>query len=78
MKIVVLDGATLGGGIDLAPLEMAGELTFYELTAPEELSGRIADAEVIVSNKLNSDFEKQFSDTSQLQYLPKNSDAKYY
>lgn len=32
----------------------------------------------IVSNKLNSDFEKQFSDTSQLQYLPKNSDAKYY
>jgi len=31
-----------------------------------------------VSNKLNSDFEKQFSDTSQLQYLPKNSDAKYY
>lgn len=32
----------------------------------------------IVSNKLDSDFEKQFSDKSQLQYLPKNSDAKYY
>ena len=32
----------------------------------------------IVSNKLNSDFEKQFYDTSQLQYLPKNTDAKYY
>ena len=52
MKIVVLDGATLGGGIDISPLEAAGELTFYDMTAPEELSGRIADAEVIVSNKL--------------------------
>lgn len=32
----------------------------------------------VVSTKLDSDFEKQFSDTSQLQYLPKNTDAKYY
>lgn len=32
----------------------------------------------VVSTKLDSDFEKQFSDTSQLQYLPKNTDVKYY
>ena len=32
----------------------------------------------IVANNFDSDFEKQFSDMSQLQYLPKNSEAKYY
>lgn len=52
MKIVVLDGATLGPGIDLTPLEQAGELTVYQTTAREEIAGRIADAQVIVSNKL--------------------------
>ena len=31
----------------------------------------------ILSNNFDSDFEKQFSDISQLQYLPKNSEAKY-
>ena len=52
MKIVVLDGATLGPGVDLTPLDQAGDVTFFANTAPEELPGRVADAEVIVSNKL--------------------------
>jgi glycerate dehydrogenase len=51
MRIVVLDAATLGPGIDLTPLYGAGQTKVFDLTAPEELSPRIADAEVIVTNK---------------------------
>lgn len=57
MKIVVLDAKTLGPGIDFSPLLNAGEVTLFDLTAPEELAARIANAEVIVANKwkLNRD-----------------------
>ena len=51
MKIVVLDALTLGPGIDFSPLYKAGDVTVHDLTAPEELTERIADAEVIVANK---------------------------
>lgn len=51
MKIVILDAATLGPGIDLAPLYAAGQVTVYDLTPAETLSERIADAEVLVTNK---------------------------
>ena len=52
MKIVVLDAATLGADIDLTPLTEQGTVTVWENTAPEEIPERIADAEVIVSNKV--------------------------
>ena len=51
MNIVILDAATLGPGIDLAPLYAAGQVTVYDLTPAETLSERIADAEVLVTNK---------------------------
>ena len=51
MKIVVLDGKTLGPGIDFTPLYEAGDVTVYDLTGPTELADRIRDAEVIVANK---------------------------
>lgn len=51
MNIVVLDAATLGPGIDLSPLENAGQVTVYDLTPADALAERIADAEVIVTNK---------------------------
>ena len=52
MKIVVLDAATLGGDLDLSPLHELGEVLAYPGTSAEELSERIVDADVIVSNKL--------------------------
>lgn len=52
MKIVVLDAATLGPGIDLTPLEAVGEVTVFDLTSPEEMAGRLAEAQVTVSNKI--------------------------
>ena len=52
MKIVLLDSGTLGPEIDLSPLENAGELVAYEMTAPEQLAERIKDADVVVTNKM--------------------------
>lgn len=52
MKIVVLDAATLGADADLSVLKIQGELTVYENTAPDEIAQRIADTDVIVSNKV--------------------------
>ena len=52
MKIVVLDKKAIGNDISCAPLEVFGEVTEYDSTAPEALAERIADAEVIVLNKV--------------------------
>ena len=52
MNIVVLDAATLGGDLDLAPLHAIGTVYAYPGTAAEELAERIAEADIIISNKL--------------------------
>ena len=52
MKIVVLDAYSLGEDLSLSPLAALGELTVYHNTSPEELSERIADADVTVQNKV--------------------------
>ena len=52
MKIVVLDAETLGADVDLSPLMAEGEVTVYDNTAPECIGTRIADTDVIVSNKV--------------------------
>lgn len=52
MKIVITDGATLsGGGISLERFCKYGEVCAYDLTAPEQLAERLADAEVLLCNK---------------------------
>ena len=55
MKIVVLDAVTLGTDLDLSPLSEVGECIAYATSSKEELQERIADAEVIVLNKLRID-----------------------
>ena len=52
MRITILDAATLGADIDLAPICALGDVTAYPCTAPSEIAARVADAEVIVVNKL--------------------------
>ena len=52
MKIVVLDAATLGGDLDLSPLEQLGTVVAYPGTPVNEIPERIADADVVISNKL--------------------------
>ncbi|WP_308639193.1 D-2-hydroxyacid dehydrogenase [Paenibacillus silvisoli] len=52
MKIVVLDGFTLNpGDLDWNELEQLGELVVYDRTAREDIVGRAAGAEVVLTNK---------------------------
>ena len=52
MNIVVLDAATLGSDLKLTPLEALGTVYAYPGTTPAELAERIADADILISNKL--------------------------
>lgn len=52
MKIVLLDTNGLGEDIDLSPLAQVGTLVQYYATDYDVLPQRIADADVIVTNKL--------------------------
>lgn len=50
-KIVILDGETLGN-IDLKKLNEIGEVVYYGFTSEEEVSDRIKDANIILTNKV--------------------------
>ena len=52
MKISVLDAATLGADLDLSHLGALGTLEVFDHTAPADVAARIADADVIVINKV--------------------------
>ncbi|WP_194190777.1 D-2-hydroxyacid dehydrogenase [Clostridium chrysemydis] len=55
-RIVILDGKTLGD-LDFKLLEEFGEVTYYDLTKPDEVSERIKDSNIVITNKvvLNED-----------------------
>lgn len=52
MKIVILDSKTLGDDANLSLLERFGEAIAYETTKPEEVTERIYDADIILTNKV--------------------------
>ncbi len=53
MKAVFLDYATMGPGLDLEPLErLVDELVVYDVTHDDEVAGRIADSELVFTNKI--------------------------
>lgn len=52
LKIVVLDRDTLGDDVPLDALCALGDVMVYGLTAPEQVEERIADADVVVINKI--------------------------
>jgi glycerate dehydrogenase len=51
-KIVVLDAATLGDDLSLAPLDAVGEVTVYRMSPPETVRERIAGADAVILNKV--------------------------
>lgn len=52
MKIVVLDGHTENpGDLSWAELEKLGDLTVYDFSEPAEAAERMADAEIVLTNK---------------------------
>ncbi len=52
MKIVVLDKSTLGNDLDFSNLHNEGEVVFYDYTLPENTIERIANADIVVTNKV--------------------------
>jgi glycerate dehydrogenase len=57
-RLVVLDGHTTNpGDLSWAPLEALGELTVHARTSREEVAGRIAGADVVLTNKTRLDAE---------------------
>lgn len=52
MKIVFLDSSTLGTDVSLSPIEALGQLKCFPSTLPEEVIGRVKDAEVVIVNKV--------------------------
>lgn len=57
MKIVILDKDTLGEDIDLSPIYKLGEVTEYPTTPYGEVSDRVKEAEVVVTNKIKLNAE---------------------
>ncbi len=58
MKIVVLDGyAANPGDLSWAPLEEMGELIVYDRTPADQIAARIADADLVLTNKAVLDRE---------------------
>ena len=52
MRIVILDAKTLGEGVVFDDIEAVGDVTSYPLTAPDEIAVRIANADVVIVNKI--------------------------
>ena len=52
MKIVFLDAQTMGKDIDLSLFKSFGEFHTYETTSPEECVAHIADANIVLTNKV--------------------------
>lgn len=55
MKIVILDTSALGEDIDPEIFSSLGELACYATSASDEVSGRIDDCDVIITNKVRLD-----------------------
>ena len=54
-KIVLLDIENIGTDISPDPFRAFGELVIYDNTAPDEIAERVADADIILTNKCRLD-----------------------
>ncbi len=52
MKVVILDGATMGADIDFSPISSRFDTVIYPQTSPQQISERIKDADAVVVNKV--------------------------
>jgi glycerate dehydrogenase len=68
-RIVILDGFTLNpGDLDWSSLDRFGEVIIYDRTSQEEISKRIGDAEIILTNKVKISKEA-IKNASGLKYI---------
>lgn len=52
MKLVFLDKKTIGDDMDFTRFRELGEVVEYDFTSPEEVPERVADADVVIVNKV--------------------------
>lgn len=68
MKIVVLDGYTLNpGDLTWEGLEKLGDLTVYDRTPEDKIAERIADAEIVFTNKVP--ITKEILEKTNIKYI---------
>jgi glycerate dehydrogenase len=68
MKIVFLDVASMGKDLDYGRFYDLGEVTMYDYTKEDEIAGRVADADVVVTNKMMIN-EKTVGDAASLKLV---------
>ena len=51
LKLVLLDCESIGLDISMDAFRAYGELVIYPNTAPDEIAGRVRDADVVLTNK---------------------------
>ncbi len=68
MNIVFLDADTIGRDIDLEIFKKLGNITVYGFSTTEQMRGRVADADVIVLNKMQANAET-LSDATHLKLI---------
>ena len=68
MKTVILDKKTLGDDIDLSPIRTISDTVEYDSTSPECVAERIADADVVVINKIKLN-ESNLADAKNLKLI---------
>ena len=56
LKLVFLDGNTVGD-VDLSGLKRFGDLEIFPLTKSNEVSSRIKEADIVITNKVEIDKE---------------------
>ena len=69
MKIIFLDAKTTDfGDVNFSNLRSLGELTMYDFTDENQVSERIANAEILIVNKFKIN-ESVLSQASKLKYI---------
>lgn len=68
VKIVILDKLTLGDDIDLSKFQALGEVVLYDTSTKKEAIQRIADADVVITNKVIMD-EETLKDAKNLKMI---------
>ncbi len=68
LNIVILDSATLGSDIEFSKFEKLGKVSVYSVTAQDEVESRVADADVIIVNKIKLN-ESNLSSANKLKLI---------
>ena len=68
MKIVILEGNSVGEDMVFTPFFELGEVDIYPATSEEEMPERIKDADIIMANKLPMN-EKTLKDAKNLKLV---------